>query len=97
VSNPIKILRGPTLNSLANGEGRGNAVSTGGVRKQTLESLDPRILESHIPNSWTYYYYFYFGIGPPIGLQYLKKKAVGGWSAHGLFFDLEKGRMLVHL
>ncbi len=31
------------------------------------------------------YYYFFFGIGPPIGLQHLEKKAVGGWTAHGFF------------
>jgi len=31
------------------------------------------------------YYYFFFGIGPPIGLQNLEEKAVGGWSAHGFF------------
>ena len=36
-------------------------------------------------NNWSYYYFF-FGVGPPIGLQQLEKKAVGGRSAHGLFF-----------
>ena len=38
-----------------------------------------------IINKWSYYYFF-FGIGPPIGLQNLEEKAVGGGSAHGLFF-----------
>ena len=39
-----------------------------------------------IINKWSYYYFF-FGIGPPIGLQNLEEKAVGGGSAHGFFYD----------
>jgi hypothetical protein len=44
-----------------------------------------------IINKWSYYY-FLFGISPPIGLQNLEEKAVGGWSAHGFFYGPGKCR-----
>jgi hypothetical protein len=47
-----------------------------GSRRYTLDTLSRRSNDETF-NSRPYYYFF-FGIGPPIGLQQLEKKAVGG-------------------